>query len=102
MAKEPRITAHALRVMGAIMNASSGEMSGVDISKQSGMMSGTMYPLLLRLEDAGLLRSRWETDDPHVLGRPRRRYYSVTGLGATRARAAAKEMAAVAGGLAWA
>jgi PadR family transcriptional regulator PadR len=53
---------------------------------------GTLYKALQRLEDAGLLSSRWE--DPEIAageGRPRRRLYQVTGLGeqalsATRAR----------------
>jgi PadR family transcriptional regulator PadR len=43
---------------------------------------GTLYKALQRLEDAGLLASRWE--DPTVAavqGRPRRRLYQVTGAG---------------------
>lgn len=53
---------------------------------------GTLYKALQRLEDGGLLSSRWE--DPEIAaaaGRPRRRLYEVTGLGeqalsTTRAR----------------
>jgi PadR family transcriptional regulator PadR len=43
---------------------------------------GTLYKALQRLEDAGLLASRWE--DPDIAaaqGRPRRRLYQVTGAG---------------------
>jgi PadR family transcriptional regulator len=51
---------------------------------------GTLYRALARLEDAGLLTSRWEDPDVAVReGRPRRRLYQVTGLGEaalTRAR----------------
>lgn len=46
---------------------------------------GTLYKALGRLEDHGLLSSRWE--DPEVAlreGRPRRRLYTVTGEGARR------------------
>lgn len=42
---------------------------------------GTLYKALGRLEDAGLLASRWD-DATMVEGRPRRRLYAVTGLGA--------------------
>jgi len=44
---------------------------------------GTLYKALGRMEEAGLLESRWE--DPAIAGaegRPRRRLYHVTGLGA--------------------
>lgn len=102
MAREPRMTAHTLKVMSAIMSAPGRELSGAEISKQAKLASGTMYPLLMRLEDCGWLDSRWETDDPHALGRPRRRYYRVTGLGETRARAAARELEPLVGRLAWA
>lgn len=54
---------------------------------------GTLYKALGRMESAGLLESRWEDPDLAVSdGRPRRRLYRVTPLGATalaRARAAA-------------
>lgn len=52
---------------------------------------GTLYKALGRMETAGLLESRWE--DPDIAlgeGRPRRRFYRVTPLGAsalTRAQA---------------
>ena len=42
---------------------------------------GTLYKALGRLEEFGLLASRWD-DAPAVLGRPRRRLYELTGEGA--------------------
>jgi PadR family transcriptional regulator, regulatory protein PadR len=46
---------------------------------------GTLYKALGRLEDEGLLSSRWEDPDLAVQeGRPRRRLYTVTGEGARR------------------
>ena len=42
------------------------------------------YPILFRLERAGWLESRWEDGDPKALGRPRRRLYQVTALGARK------------------
>src|SRR5689334_1418488 len=60
---------------------------GFDISDATGLPSGTVYPVLRRLEDAGLLRSRWE---PHQTARaeqrPPRRYYAVTGSGTQAVR----------------
>jgi len=53
--------------------------------QQSGSRSltahGTLYKALGRLEEFGLLSSRWE-DAPAVEGRPRRRLYELTGQGA--------------------
>ena len=43
---------------------------------------GTLYKALGRLEDQGLLESRWEDVDPSEVGRPRRRLYRVTGAAA--------------------
>ncbi len=53
---------------------------------------GTLYKALGRLEELGLLTSRWE-DAAAVEGRPRRRLYSLTGHGAEVARKAAADVA---------
>nr|WP_244197375.1 PadR family transcriptional regulator [Amycolatopsis coloradensis] len=52
-------------------------MYGLEICGAAGLPSGTIHPILTRLEKAGWLRSRWERIDPSELGRPRRRYYSL-------------------------
>ncbi len=55
---------------------------------------GTLYKALGRLEDAGLLESRWEDADAAAEeGRPRRRFYTVTGLGERRLAAWRQEHA---------
>lgn|SRR5688500_717935 len=60
---------------------------GFDISDATGLPSGTVYPVLRRLEDAGLLRSRWEAaETARSEQRPPRRYYTVTGSGAQAVR----------------
>ena len=51
---------------------------------------GTLYRALDRMEEAGLVESRWEEQSPDTDGRPRRRLYQVTALG-QRAFAAADE-----------
>lgn len=69
--------------------------SGADIGRATGMPSGTVYPILARLEDAGWLQSAWESGNPTMLGRPRRRFYHLTALGARYSREAAQQMAKV-------
>ena len=55
---------------------------GFDIMDETGLPSGTVYPVLGRMERAGLVASRWEeADDAHRDGRPPRRYYHLTAEG---------------------
>jgi len=63
------------------------------------LKSGTLYPILLRLEQAKWLESRWEADDPRQLGRPRCRLYRLTGLGARKANKVLAEVRAAIRGL---
>jgi PadR family transcriptional regulator, regulatory protein PadR len=66
-----------------ILNAvSNGYSFGFDIVDITGMPSGTVYPALRRLEDAGYLTSKWEKERvAHAELRPRRKYYEITKLG---------------------
>ncbi len=98
---EPRITTQTLSVIGALMADSAGGISGAEIARQTKLASGSLYPILQRLEDADWAESRWETEDPHELGRPRRRLYQITGSGAQKARAAMREVVRPFGRLAW-
>jgi PadR family transcriptional regulator PadR len=77
------------------------EIAGSEVARLTGLASGTLYPILARLEQAGWLGSRWEAEDPSKLGRPRRRLYRVTAVGAKQARAALNEIRNAIGGLAW-
>lgn len=64
------------------------EMYGFEIGHAAGLASGTVHPILARLEAVGWLESHWEPDlDPRAEGRPRRRYYRLTPDGAQRALA---------------
>ena len=85
-----------------MLEASGSEMSGADVGRTTNLKSGTLYPILLRMEDAGWVDSKWEEGDPRILGRPRRRYYWITGVGRTRAQAAFREFEPMLGRLAWA
>jgi PadR family transcriptional regulator, regulatory protein PadR len=102
MGKEiPRITTQTLRVLGAFTTSQPDELSGAEIAKRTGLQSGTLYPILARLEQAEWLESKWETGDPSELGRPRRRLYQLTGFGAKSARAAYREVSEMIGAPAW-
>ena len=66
-----------------------GSRFGFDIMAATGLTSGTVYPTLDRLEQAGLLKSRWEDEAAaHAEGRPARRYFHLTAAGATSLEAA--------------
>lgn len=63
----------------------SREFYGAEIGKAAGLPSGTVTPILARLENLGILTSRMEDVDPTQAGRPRRKYYAFTRDGAERA-----------------
>lgn len=76
MARPPQLTAQSLKVLGAVEGKPGS--SGAELSRDCGLPSGTLYPILLRLEDAGWLSSVWEASEATELGRPRRRFYTLT------------------------
>ncbi len=80
-----RMSLQTLRVLEAFLEEPARELSGSDIHKRSALASGTLYPILLRLESAGWFVSRWERIDPAAAGRPRRRLYRLTASGLARA-----------------
>jgi PadR family transcriptional regulator, regulatory protein PadR len=80
-----RMSLQTLRVLDAFLENPTEELSGADVQKRSGLASGTLYPILLRLESAAWFVSRWETIDPSIAGRPRRRLYRLTASGLARA-----------------
>jgi PadR family transcriptional regulator PadR len=75
-------------VLEALMAAPQRERYGLEIGEQAGLRSGTVHPILARLEAYGWLSSRWEDIDASVEGRPARRYYVLTADGVQAARAA--------------
>lgn len=92
----PRMTVTTQLVLKALLANESGEMCGLDIARMTGMYTGTVYAILVRLQTVGWLRSRWEQIDPVVEGRPARRYYAVTDSGRTAAAEALAQAQAAA------
>lgn len=95
------MTGPTLKVLALFLANRTDEIAGSEIAKSAKLASGTLYPILLRLENAGWLTSKWETEDPRDLGRPRRRLYRLTGEGARSAKAAFKEISLSTGALVW-
>lgn len=62
------------------------EHYGYDLMQITGMQSGSLYPLLARFEAAGWLITGRENIDPHIEGRPPRRYYRISATAVPAAR----------------
>jgi PadR family transcriptional regulator len=80
------MTTTTLKVLARMLEEPSGEWYGFDLIDQTKIKSGTLYPILIRLEKAGWLESRLENVDPRLTGRPARRLYSLSGEGERLAR----------------
>ncbi len=83
--RDVRMSLQTLRVLEVFLDAPADELSGADVIKRGGLASGTLYPILFRLESAGWFVSRWEGIDPAAAGRPRRRFYRLTPTGLQQA-----------------
>jgi DNA-binding PadR family transcriptional regulator len=81
-------------VLRALLADPSRELYGAEIGAAAGLPSGTVHPMLARLEGLGWVSSRWEDVDPSDAGRPARRYYRLTPTGAEQARDALARTAA--------
>lgn len=66
-------------VLRALLTAHPAPCYGYDLSKATGLKSGSLYPILQRLERLDLLHASWQ-DSPHT-GRPPRHLYSLTAAG---------------------
>ncbi|MFJ1969328.1 PadR family transcriptional regulator [Streptomyces sp. NPDC087903] len=73
-------------VLRALLENPDRQRYGLELCELAGLPSGTIYPILARLEQTGWVESIWE--DPAVYeksGRPRRRFYRITHEGAEQA-----------------
>ena len=77
-----------LAVLAALLEDPTRRHYGLEINRAARLKTGSLYPILARLEDAGWLEGAWEEVDPASEGRPRRRYYRLTGIGLSKAKAA--------------
>jgi PadR family transcriptional regulator, regulatory protein PadR len=83
----PRMTLATQRVLKELIADPTRRIYGFELCAAAELHSGTLYPILVRLEGLGWLESEWEEPEVHVPEkRPRRRYYRLTEDGAARAR----------------
>jgi DNA-binding PadR family transcriptional regulator len=74
-----RVTSTTLRVMAYLAVNSDGWRHGYQLLTETGLKSGSLYPILMRLAEQGLLEATWERDPP--AGRPARHLYRLTSEG---------------------
>lgn len=88
-----RVTVPTLQVIDLLLGEPGrDDWFALEICRQTGLGSGTVAQILFRLEDWGWVTSRWEdATEAHPLGRPRRRFYELTGHGAAEARQVLRE-----------
>jgi PadR family transcriptional regulator PadR len=76
------------RVLAALVAEAGAWRYGYDLGRQVDVKAGSLYPILIRLHEAGLLDSRWESSPPP--GRPPRHEYRLTDAGTAFARTTAR------------
>jgi len=81
--KGPRITEETLKALGAIAHL--GEATPKQVREKTGLASGTVTPILARLEAAGWLARREEAGHAKTLGRPLRVFYRIADEAGVRA-----------------
>lgn len=82
----PRMTLQVQLVLNEMLSEPAEQRYGLDLCEATGLPSGTIYPIMARLERIQWVESDWEDPDAHIAqGRPRRRYYRLTREGAEAA-----------------
>ncbi|WP_448662026.1 PadR family transcriptional regulator [Sphingomonas sp. CJ20] len=84
MARNRTLSNHARSVLAALLDAGGGWCHGYELARVAGVRSGTLYPLLIRLEGQGYLEAEWQA--PPEGGRPPRHAYRLTASGIQLAR----------------
>jgi DNA-binding PadR family transcriptional regulator len=89
----PRLTPQTVEVLRLLLTEPDRPRYGRDIARQTELKTGTLHPILARLELVGWVESSWEDPAAHeAQGRPRRRYYRLTADGVRAARSAVTGM----------
>ncbi len=91
-----KLTGPLERVLRVLIADPSASHYGYDLMKAAKLPSGTLYPMLARLQQEGLVASEWEPQRQDADGRPPRKYYRLTAEGA---RVAHLELARASGSL---
>ncbi|MFF0518406.1 PadR family transcriptional regulator [Actinomadura nitritigenes] len=86
-----KLTEALERVLRVFLEDPTSPRYGYDLMKAARLPSGTLYPMLARLTDQGLVESHWEKQGEESAGRPPRKYYKLTIEGLREARCALAE-----------
>ena len=86
MARHTEFSEQTLAVLAVLCAQPAAWQHGYAIARGTGLKSGTLYPILVRLADRGLMEACWEEEPP--TGRPRRHLYRLTPEGLAGATAA--------------
>ena len=89
MGSRSEFSPQTLAVLAALGGQPSAWQHGYALARETGLKSGTLYPILIRLADRGLVEACWQ-DEP-VPGRPRRHLYRLTAHGLASATTALAE-----------
>jgi DNA-binding PadR family transcriptional regulator len=79
MSQSRRLSPQTLKVLRALVEQPADWLYGLELARITSLKSGSLYPILLRLADRGLLESRWL--EPEKPGRPPRHAYRITSAG---------------------
>ena len=88
-----KLSPQTLLILEAFLDHPADWKYGYDLSRSTGLKSGTLYPILMRLADRKLLETEWEASEPDKLGKPPRHMYRFTPEGMQFARAQRKSSA---------
>ena len=90
-----RMTTGVARVVRIFLDDPGTGVYGFDLMQRTRLPSGTIYPILARLEHAGWITGQQESpEEASRQGRPARRLYRLTAEGAAAARVALAELSA--------
>ena len=92
MPRKPNSSRQTRILLAAFLDRSRQWRHGYDLSKETGLKSGTLYPLLMRLCEQDLLEAMWQKPDRS--GLPPRHAYRLTAQGLALAQEQARDTAA--------
>jgi DNA-binding PadR family transcriptional regulator len=79
MTRIRKLSPQTVAVLNALANHPGDWLYGLELAKRTGLKSGSLYPILIRLADRAMLESRWL--EPSEPGRPPRHAYRITAAG---------------------
>ena len=90
MPQQLRLTRTTRAVLEVLRDGFEDDLWGLRVCRLAELPSGTVYPLLTRLEDLGWVETRWEDvgEGAERASGPRRRFYRLTPDGLVQARTA--------------